>query len=276
MNFAAQYGLPPGLTFDQNLQRVRQAGYTGIELSLAGFFGEERARPLAESELPALLEGARRCGDAARAAGLEVIGFVPAYFCLSYFEAPVFEPYYRLAAALGAPALRVFGTLYDRKAGYRALLDKTHAMLRTLLGYGARHGVRSLLELHHGTLNESCSGAWRICREYDPRLIGVIHDPQNMVLAGRETWRMGIEILGDYLAYVHCKDSIYTRNAQGAWAWSLVHPGEGLVNWPQFVQALKETGFQGWLCNENRMDKSAMAPEDFMEKELAYLRGLCG
>ncbi len=275
MKFAAQYGLQPDLTFEENVARTRRAGYTGIELSTAGIF-EGRARPLPDSELPALLEAARRRGESVRAAGLEVIGLVPPYFALSYFEAPVFEPYYRLAAALGAPALRVFGMLYDAKQGYRALFEKSRTMLRTLVGYGERHGVRSLLELHPGNLNESCSAAAALLKEFDPRRVGVIHDPQNMVIAGRENWRMGLEILGDYLAYVHVKDSVFARNDQGAWAWKLVHPGEGLVNWPQFVKALRDTGFDGWLCNENRMDKQGLPSETYLEAELDYLKRLCG
>lgn len=274
MKFAARYGLQPDLSFEENLKRTRKAGYDGIELSMAGFFAEERARPLMESEMDVLLEGARRCGNMSRKAGLEVIGFLPAYFALSYFEAPVFENYYRLAQALGSPSIRVFGMLYDRKQGYRALLQKTRAMLKILLGYGEHYGVRSLLELHHGSLNESCSGAYLIMQEFDPKLIGVIHDPQNMVISGRENWRMGLEILGDYLAYVHWKDSVFARNAQGVWNFKLVHPGEGLVNWPQFVRALQETGFNGYLCNENLMDKTRMASEEYLEAELAYLKSL--
>lgn len=275
MKFAAQYGLQPLLSFEENVQCIKEAGYEGVELSTAGFM-EGRAHPLAESEMGALLDGAKRCGNYARAAGLEVIGFVPPYFALSYFDAPVFENYYRLAQALGSPSIRVFGMLYDRKQGYRALLQKTREMLKTLLGYGEHYGVRSLLELHHGNLNESCSGACLVMKDFDPKLIGVIHDPQNMVVAGRENWRMGLEILGDYLAYVHWKDSVFARNEKGVWVSSIVHPGEGLVNWPQFVQALKETGFNGYLCNENRMDKAKMAPSEYMENELAYMKRLAG
>ncbi len=274
MKFAAQYGLQPGLTFEENVTRIRRAGYGGIELSTAGIF-EGRARPLEESEMPELCARARNCGDCARAAGLEIIGLVPPYFALSYFEAPVFENYYRLAQAMGAPAIRVFGMLYDRKKGYRTLFRKTQDMLKTLLGYGARYGVRSLLELHPGNLNESCSGAYLVMRDFDPKLIGAIHDPQNMVLAGRENWRMGLEILGDYLAYVHCKDSYFARNDQGQWKSIIVHPGEGLVNWKEFAAALKDTGFQGYLCNENRMDKTGLQSEAYLEQELAFLQGIC-
>lgn len=273
MKFAAQYGLQPNLTFDETIARTRKAGYDGIELSTTGFL-EGRGRPLEERELDTLLAGARQCGDAARKAGLEIIGFAPPYFSLSYFEAPVFENYYRLAQAMGSPSLKIYGTLYKPDQGYWPLFKKNQAMLKTLLRYGEKYGVRSLLELHFGTLNESCSAAYQIMKDFDPQLIGVIHDPQNMVIAGKETWRIGLEILGDYLAYVHWKDSCFERSEQGAWNWKLTRLGEGLVNWPDFVQALKATGFAGYLCNENRMEKEGVPSEEYLEGELAYMQSL--
>lgn len=273
MKFAALYGLQPGLSFEETILRTRKAGYEGIELSTKGFL-EGRARPLEEREMGSLLDGARQCGDCARKAGLEVIGFAPPYFCMSYFETPVFKNYYRLAQAMGSPSLKIFGILYDTKQGYWPLFRKTQEMLKKLIEYGEHYGVRSLLELHSGNLNESCSGAYLIMKDFAPKLIGVIHDPQNMVTAGKETWQLGIEILGDYLAYVHWKDMYFVRNEQNEWTKKLSRPGEGLVNWKEFIHALKTTGFKGYLCNENLMEKAGVPSEEYMEGELAYMKSL--
>ena len=36
----------------------------------------------------------------------------------------------------------------------------------------------------------------------DPKHVGIIHDAGNMIIEGFENWRLGLEILGEYLAAV--------------------------------------------------------------------------
>ena len=273
MKFAAVYNLVPDSSFEETIKRIKRAGYDGIEISQPPLF-EGRARPLEEKEMKGLCERARACAEFVKKEGLEFIGFAPGYFCLSYFDDAVFENYYRLAQALGAPTLKVYGTLYDPKQGYRKQFKENQRKLGVLLGYGEKYGVRSLLELHFGTLNESCSGAYLVCKDFDPKLIGVIPDPQNMVIAGKETWRMGLEILGSYIAYVHWKNSLFKKGADNQWEWQLCDMDEGLVNWKDFVQSLQAVGFTGYLCNEYRGDTKNTPSERYLEGDLNYMKSL--
>lgn len=272
MKFAVTYGVVGHLGFEEAVLAISKAGYDGVEMSTDCIM-EGRARPLAEKELPGLCKAAGRCAEVIRKNGLEIIGLAAPYFCLSYFEETVFESYYRIAQAFGSPGLKVHGTLYG-PGNYWALLKENQRKLEVLLRYGETYGIRTLLELHHGTLNESCSGAYLIMKDLDPSLIGVIHDPQNMVVSGKENWRMGLEILGDYVAYVHWKNCRFSRKNGGKWASQLCGLDEGLVDWREFIQALKDTGFAGYLCNEYRGDKQSVPLKSYLDDDLTYMKGL--
>ena len=69
------------------------------------------------------------------------------------------------------------------------------------------HGVRALVETHMQTILPSASAAYAFCTGFDPAHIGVIHDAGNMVYEGFEHYRMGLEVLGPYLAHVHLKNA---------------------------------------------------------------------
>jgi len=275
MKYAVVYGLAPNKAgFEETIALAKKAGYEGIELSSVPMIAG-RARPIDNKEIDQLSEQAKQTASVVRKRGLEVMGFAPGAFALNYFDDVVFENYYRLAQALGSPSLKVYGTLYDPALGtYWDLFKENQRKLKAILKYGEKYCVRSLLELHFGTLNESCSAAYHIMKDFDPKLIGVIHDPQNMVIAGKETWQMGLEILGDYLAYVHWKDSCFKKDKDGVWNGELCGLNEGLVNWKEFVGALKTTGFNGYLCNEFRGDREQVPVEVYLEGELRIMKGL--
>lgn len=277
MKFAACQGLVGGLGFEEGLKKLKDTGYEGVELSGAPVIEspvvDSRARPLPDSEMPALCERAEQFGEKVKNAGLDIISFNPGYFTACFYEDEFYKNYYRVAAALGSPNIKIAGTIYRPARGtYQELFRENQRKMGALTGYGEKFGVRSLIELHFGYLNESCSGAYNILKDFEPELAGVIHDPQNMVIAGKENWRMGLEILGDYLAYVHFKNSIFRKTGEGEWKWELSTLEEGLVDWGEFISALKDTGFQGYLCNEYRGDMKSVPMDFYLVDELNYLK----
>ena len=134
---------------------------------------------------------------------------------------------------------------------------------------------RALFELHDNYITESASGAMRILGEYDPRCVGAIHDPENMCRAGKEGWKMSLQILGDYLSHVHVKNGkwIYDE-AESAWVWYRTEIDEGLVDWQQIINILKELNYDVPLVLEDiRKD---VEPSVKMTRGLATLRRMVG
>ena len=278
MKLASVYALVSDLEFKAGMSLLKKEGYAGVELSnvpiIENPFSDGKARKLRDEEMPALCERAERYGEIVKNAGLEIIGFTPGCFTMCYFDDGFYENYYKVAAALGSPCIKLAGTIYRPATGvtYWDLLKESKRKLKVLSGYGEKYGVRSLVELHHGYLHESCSGAYNLLKDFDPRLVGVIHDPQNMVVDGKERWQMGFEILGSYLAYVHFKNSIFTEAEDGKWKWELSPIKDGLVDWEEVIDALKNTGFNGYLCNEYLGDKKNTAKTIYLRDEMNYIK----
>ena len=129
----------------------------------------------------------------------------------------------------------------------------------------AHTGVRALMELHDGYIAESASGAMRILHNLDPRCVGVIHDPENMSRAGKESWKLSFQILGEYLAYVHVKNGRWRfDDSLGKFVWARTGIEDGLVDWAEIVGILRERGYAGPLVLE---DTRQDVPADTKNRE---------
>jgi sugar phosphate isomerase/epimerase len=109
-----------------------------------------------------------------------------------------------------------------------------------------------------------------------------------MIIEGREDCRMGLEILGDYLAYVHVKNCVW-RPSGGRWCHQWAALREGMVDWPDTVAALKACGYEGYLSVENLYqvplfrglvgevtgsDGAVRPVTDRLREDIAYLRAI--
>ena len=135
-----------------------------------------------------------------------------------------------------------------------------------------RYGVRALVETHHKTITPSASLTHRLVSGFDPEHVGVLFDPGNMVFEGFEDYRMGLELLGPYLAHVHLKNARYAPHKDGVWrpVWSPLEAG--VVDFRAFLAALRGVGYDGWLVLE---DFSGARPSgEALRHNLAFVRGL--
>jgi sugar phosphate isomerase/epimerase len=80
----------------------------------------------------------------------------------------------------------------------------------------------------------------------------VIHDAGNMVYEGFEEYRMGLELLGPYLAHVHLKNAAWQRPSDGGvWQANWAPLADGVVDWQKLFAALRAVGYTGWLGIED-------------------------
>jgi sugar phosphate isomerase/epimerase len=158
-------------------------------------------------------------------------------------------------ARLGAPMARMSAFGFTDEDHYPDLIRRAAARYREVEGWAREAGVRALVELHHGTIWPSASAAIRIIGDRDPAHVGVLLDPGNMVLEGRESWRFAAELLGPFLAHVHVKSPVFVRDAKGCWRPQWVGLEEGLVDWAEVIAALGSVGYAGYLCLEDFQSK---------------------
>lgn len=100
--------------------------------------------------------------------------------------------------------------------------------------------------------------------------IGVNFDPANLLMYGKANPVDALDILGKYVMGVHGKDGLYP--ADGAHLGEEKPLGEGRVNYPAFIEKLKEAGYKGDITIEREIEGEEQKRDVLKAK--AFLEGL--
>ena len=182
------------------------------------------------------------------------------------------------AQACGCPRVRIGCPRgYDGSVSYHDLYDEAVEAFGQALEITRAFGVKALVEMHGGTIHPSASLAHRLVSNFDAADIGVIYDPQNMVIDGYETTSLAIELLGEYLAHIHvgahrAEPTELDSKGTQQWSWPGCPMGKGLYNYPKMMTALQESGYAGFISIED-FDPSR-SEEEKLREGLRYLRSL--
>ncbi len=182
------------------------------------------------------------------------------------------------AALCGCPLVRIGAPRrYDGSVPYREVYAEAVDAFGRALEVVRSFGVRGLLEIHGGTITVSAGLAFRLVSNFPPEAIGVIYDVQNMVREGYEGARLGLDVLGPYLAHVHCGGHAPQpgeRDAQGTlrWGWKQSELADGLLSMPDLLAELRRVGYDRFITVEDlRADVPAEAK---FAAAVRYLRAL--
>jgi sugar phosphate isomerase/epimerase len=244
----------PTLTPAEACSELGAAGFTGIEwkVGTAPYAKNSTVRDFLDGNLCTLdetLEAACLGADAARRAGLAVVGLAP-------YVAPGETAKLRLlidmAVAAGAPQVRLQGPRPSaHTASYAHLFEGFAELVASGAEYGRTRGVAIAVELHHHTIIPSVGLALPLLRRFPPGEVGVIYDVGNLVHEGYENHRIALELLGPYLRHVHLKNVQAFGSPDGHWGYRWAHLDNGLVNVPEVLGLLAEAGYQGWVSIED-------------------------
>lgn len=157
----------------------------------------------------------------------------------------------RAAQVMGAPMLRIGAAGYDGKTHYNELYEKVVKDYNTIEKMAADHGVKALIEIHGHTICASAAATLRVVEHFDPQRVGCTFDPGNMVTEGMENWRMGIEMLGPYIAHVHAKNMGWYYDDERGWHWDNASLEGGIADFRMIFQALKDYGYEGYIDLED-------------------------
>jgi len=148
-----------------------------------------------------------------------------------------------LAAALGAPGIRVFGDTIQPGADRASTRDWIADSIRQLADRIAPKGVEVWLETH-GDYASASETADILATAAHPQ-IGVVWDPANCFLESGERPQGGAAILGTKIQHVHIKD--LCRNQNG---WKPVLTGEGNFSLPEVQAAVCQLEFSRFVSFE--------------------------
>ncbi|HHN47027.1 MAG TPA: sugar phosphate isomerase/epimerase [Planctomycetes bacterium] len=169
--------------------------------------------------------------------------------------------------------------------------DKTHArydVMRAacaeLAEYGDKVGASFAVE----TGPEPARELKTFLDSLPARGVRVNYDPANLVMVTHDDPVAGVAALGEYIVHTHAKDGVHKKDIDaervyGAFAdgnieglvfsdyFEEVPLGEGEVNWPAYIEALRKAGFDGFLTIEREVGPDPLSD---VRKAVDFLRSL--
>ena len=179
-----------------------------------------------------------------------------------------------LAALLGAPYMRVFGSSSD--AGYPAvpaddLKARVAAGLHELGEYAGPHNVTVIIE-SHDAFTSSASLA-DVLHAADSKSVGLLWDAHHTFAASNEAPKFTVEKLGPWIRHTHLKDSVGKGEDR-----KYVLTGRGDVPIKEQIAALRAIGYKGFFCFEwekvwhPELEDPEIAFADYARAVAGYLR----
>jgi sugar phosphate isomerase/epimerase len=239
--------------------------------ALPGWDSARVARAAADAGLSAVEWGVgpgQAVESPGKAATLEELGVEAAGICvqggIASLTAPSrLRPFAALAAALGAPHVRVFAPEYrDRRRARDGLAAAAEI--------AEEYGVAVLVETSPGTISPSTAQARALVDGFPPERVGVLYDPGNMVIEGHVEPRLAVAEPGPYLRHVHVKN-IAWRRRDGTWGWRHAPLADGMLDWEAIVAALRQAGYGGRLSLDHLGGRPSLA---LLRREVDVLRRL--
>ncbi|THF82115.1 sugar phosphate isomerase/epimerase family protein [Cohnella fermenti] len=273
----------PDLTPEELAAAAKEAGLDGIEwrykdvpsdaLEESPSFWRNNRCSIPENGREATWKPFKEAADAHKLVSLSVTPY------LTVGDLECTEQVLAAAKYVGAKFIRLAVPWYDGTQSFSNLLEKEMAYLREAQELCKNYGVKGLVETHHKTIAASASGAYRLVEAFDPDWIGVLFDPGNMVHEGFENYKMGLELLGPYLAHVHVKNAAWNRTGQSAdgsstWNADWVALTEGIVPWSKVVGDLKAVGYEGYLGVEDFSISNSKGSREMLRNFAEYIGSL--
>lgn len=275
----------PRWDLDQTFDKLAEYGYEGIELRCRYVKGDAPEEPsfwgrhVADISPDNIVDRAGEIQAASKRSGIKVIALAPQALV---GEHELIDKLFAGALAIDPdepPMIRIGAQRHDRTKPYHPQFDAARADFAALTKKARERGVKALYEIHVGTVAVSCSRTIELLKDLDIEHIGAIYDVPNMIRVGLEDSRMGMEILGPYMAHCHIGNSIpvpdkSTREGdfdQVLWKWDFSDLRDGVADIPQLVQDMKDLEYSGYLSLE---DFSPGDDDEKVRSQGAYLKHL--
>jgi sugar phosphate isomerase/epimerase len=156
----------------------------------------------------------------------------------------------------------------------KLILD-TQKRLKDIMPVARAAGVRLCFELHPGGICASASAAMRFAEAFDPKDVGILYDPGNLVGEGFEQPRMAISIMGPYLAEIHMKNARWVIDGDGpdgekVWKSESCRLEEGAFPLAELFEILVEIDYKGWIVEEGH--EPGISTKDRLDNVMKWCR----
>ena len=263
-----QWSVPVGTAINDLISMSARSRFQGVELLYRkdGELGPHT--PLGKAR-----EIARQAADC----GIEIIGFASGTLLNEHSlvhgskaerEAArgVVEHMFETAQALGAGSILCVPGKVDRQNQYDEVYDKVRAFLPAIVPFAEQYEICVCLENVWNLFLLSPLEFRGLIDQIGSEFVGAYFDVGNILPFGYPgQW---IRILGKRIKRIHVKG---IRRDVAGWN-AFVAPGEGDVDWPAVMAALRQVGYDGFVTVES--PPPAHVPESFLNAISLMLDGI--
>lgn len=147
-------------------------------------------------------------------------------------------------------------------AEYRPIISA----LRTVVQHCKNNGQTFLFE----TGQETPVTLRRAIEDIGSDNLGINLDPANLILYGKANPVDALKVFGEYVKDIHAKDGCYPTDGKNLG--QEVPIGEGMVNFPVFIEKIKDIGYDGTLIIEREITGEQQTKDILSAKK--YLEAL--
>ena len=280
-------GLSSQQPYNEVLDEMQRAGYSGTELGPYGYFPTEPERLMSELS----------------ARDLELVSaFVPIPLAEPKRHAAGLEEALRVAKLLSASGARLIvladvmsglriaaaGRVDERRDGMSDEQWKGATQILTRVATACRElGLDAVFHHHAGTFVETPREIERLCEAVDEQLLGLCLDTGHYFYGGGDPVE-AVRKYGSRIRHLHLKDVqppvLETVRREGVDFIEAVRRGvfcelgDGAVDFPKVIDGLTANGFTGWAIVEQDTDASQEGVDPFASavRSRQYLRDTIG
>jgi sugar phosphate isomerase/epimerase len=182
-------------------------------------------------------------------------------------EAPaIFEA----CAKAGVPAVKIGYFRYTGK--FDADLAAARRRLAGFAKLAARTGVRACYHTHSGAyLGNNGASLRLLLQDADPHHVSAFVDTGHTAINGGPI-RQELDLVRQWLGLIAIKDMAWERTPAG-WRHAVVPAGEGIVQWKEVAQGLRECNYAGVIDLHGEYEAKDLAERrELARKELAFLK----
>lgn len=190
---------------------------------------------------------------------------------------PYVEEIYKTAEICGVKFLKLGYWRYEGFGKIKEQINKAKEELKGIESLSKRYKICSAIHIHSGDfLSANAAIVYLLLKDFNPKVIGAYIDPAHMVIeGGKSGWKMGMDLLSDYICLVAVKDFNWFHKGGKNWdiAWGPFQ--EGMVPWDEVFTYLKKIDFNGYLSIHSEYNWKDLTIKERLhqtKQDLAYIR----
>ncbi len=158
------------------------------------------------------------------------------------------------ALALDTDYIRMFSfyitpTQKDREADFTFYRDEVLSRWQQFIEAAQGTGLTLLHEHEKGIYGDTADRCADLLDSLNSPIVKATFDPANFIQCGETTYPRAFQILRKHIRYLHIKDAL-------AQSGKVVPAGQGDGRLPEILQALAQSGFEGFLSIEPHLNES--------------------